>query len=100
MSRRPSDAAGESHPQSGRKTGSPGPPPTPPDMRVTHPGAGVDPHGSLTAAVGLGAVWGATGSLGALLAYATGAAGRQVPPSARVTDGVYGRTEAPPCGRL
>jgi len=47
-------------------------------------GAGIDLHGHLGMALLLGALWGAVaGALGALLARATGAAGRQAAPLAR-----------------
>ncbi|WP_354670077.1 streptophobe family protein [Streptomyces sp. S.PNR 29] len=57
-------------------------------------GAGVDLHGHLGRALLLGAVWGAgAGTAGALLAWATGAAGRRASPLALVLargDGVAG----------
>ncbi|MDR6981241.1 hypothetical protein J2X68_007983 [Streptomyces sp. 3330] len=47
-------------------------------------GAGIELHGHLGAALLLGAVWGAgAGAAGALLAWATGAAGRRAAPLAR-----------------
>ncbi|MER6358727.1 streptophobe family protein, partial [Streptomyces sp. NPDC001634] len=47
-------------------------------------GAGIELHGQLGMALLLGAVWGAgAGAAGALLAYATGAAGSRVAPPAR-----------------
>ena len=46
-------------------------------------GAGIELHGQLGMALLLGAVWGAgAGAAGALLAYASGAAGRRVAPLA------------------
>ncbi|MFF0163919.1 streptophobe family protein [Streptomyces sp. NPDC005263] len=52
-------------------------------------GAGIDLHGNLGAALLLGALWGAVaGALGALLAHATGAAGRRAAPPARGDVGV------------
>ncbi|MEV0690147.1 streptophobe family protein [Streptomyces sp. NPDC050388] len=51
-------------------------------------GAGVELRGHLAAALLLGAVWGAgAGAAGALLAWASGAAGRRVAPRARVAAG-------------
>ncbi|WP_062649907.1 streptophobe family protein [Streptomyces maremycinicus] len=51
-------------------------------------GAGIDLHGRLGAALLLGAVWGAgAGAAGALLAWATGAAGRWAAPLARSDPG-------------
>ncbi|MET7682999.1 streptophobe family protein [Streptomyces sp. NPDC005423] len=51
-------------------------------------GAGIELHGRLGTALALGAVWGAgAGAVGALLAYATGAAGRQTAPLARGDSG-------------
>ncbi|MGV9244257.1 streptophobe family protein [Streptomyces sp. NPDC003710] len=59
-------------------------------------GAGVELHGDLGAAVLLGAAWGAgAGAAGALLAYATGAAGSRTAPLAR-GDTVWRATSAPP----
>ncbi|BBC37600.1 hypothetical protein SGFS_088940 [Streptomyces graminofaciens] len=54
-------------------------------------GAGIDLHGRAGAALLLGAVWGAgAGGAGALLAYATGAAGLRAAPSARGDSGAAG----------
>ncbi|MBV9025939.1 MAG: hypothetical protein JO362_19610 [Streptomycetaceae bacterium] len=54
-------------------------------------GSGVGLHGSLAAAVILGAIWGAmAGAVGALLAYATGTAGGQATPQALTTGYVSG----------
>ncbi|GAA3036569.1 streptophobe family protein [Streptomyces glomeratus] len=59
-------------------------------------GAGVELHGDLGAAVLLGAAWGAgAGAAGALLAYATGAAGSRAAPLAR-GDAVWRATSASP----
>ena len=55
-------------------------------------GAGIELHGHLGMALVLGAVWGAgAGFVGGLLAYATGAAGRQASRLARGDLGVAGR---------
>ncbi|WOX08684.1 streptophobe family protein [Streptomyces sp. N50] len=55
-------------------------------------GAGIELHGHLGMALVLGAVWGAgAGGVGGLLAYATGAAGRQASRLARGDLGAAGR---------
>ncbi|MFD5132859.1 streptophobe family protein [Streptomyces olindensis] len=59
-------------------------------------GAGIELHGHLGMALLLGAVWGAgAGAVGALLAWASGAAGRAAAPLAR---GVGLRADAGPAG--
>jgi hypothetical protein len=62
-------------------------------------GAGIELHGHLGMALLLGAVWGAgAGGVGALLAYASGAAGRLVAPLARPV--ALGDAGAPGSGLL